>query len=256
MEGWKLAHTLISLLAAIGALFVLVVGSYILYWNLSVYRALTSRMLKNRVAWTAALILLLIIFLGVWGTAGSTHALPPRSGIGLFLRSFAVVLSYAAGDYTMKVARRYDLVQVRRAMPERLVWALSPLVWPWVILNLLLSFLNIVLEEPLLTALIELVLPLVTLLFFWPVTIAGMISARGWVVDQRLRENMKWYVYLLASIAITVWSSYVVVTVLGVRGAVGFQGIGVFVSTIFFPAVIYTAYKSSKSLVVTHKLPT
>lgn len=240
----------------IGGLFVIVAGGYILYWNWSVHRALASRYLKGRVAWTAILVFVLLLFLGVWQVAQGSHLFVPArgwtgTGVWLLLRNMMMGLSFGAGAYTLGVAHKYDFSQQRRALSERVVWVLGRVFWPWLIVSFVMYYLNGILQDPQLILITELALPALALFIFWPLMVVAMFSAKTWVVDSRLRQNMKWYLYLVTSIALTVWSGLFVVIVLGVQP---FPGINAFIGTFFFPGVIYTTYRASKALVMTHKL--
>lgn len=244
------------------AVIVLVVGAYVLRWNISVHRVLMNRLLKSRVAWSATLVLFLIIFLGVWGVlfgldiVGPGGITPPRAyaPVWFFLRNVTIAITYAAGYYTLVSARSFDFVRARRGLPERLVWSTGPLVWPWLMVNVILSSLNIIVVDPVLAILTEGLLPLAALIYFWPVTIAAMFSAAKWVEDSPMKQNMKWYGYLIVSIALNVWAGLAVSNILILIGASQLLALGLIVSTAMIPAVIYAAYRSSKSLIMTHKL--
>lgn len=202
-----------------------------------------------------------MLFFGVWDVAQDSLLFVPRqgwmgAGVWLLLRNIMMALSFGAGAYTLRVARKYDFNQQRRAQSERVVWVLSRLFWPWLIASFIMYYLNGILQDHLLILITELALPAAALFFFWPLLVGTMFSAKTWVVDSRLRQNMKWYLYLIASIALTVWSGVLVVNILNVRS---FPGFGVLrqsvVGIVFWPGVVYTAYRSSKALVLTHRLP-
>lgn len=247
--------TLASLLAVVAALCALIFGAYIIYWDWCVYRALPSKLMKRRVLWTAILVFLVTIFLSYQGLATGLHLglTDPRAfrGIGHLLGNVTGAVSWVVGAITIKLARKYEFTGKPRSLPERVVWLLGPIYWPWlVLLWFAIPALNAVFDNPILEWTAVVALPILGSLVFWPLIIVSLLLATKWVPDFRLRQNMRWQAYAMISIAAVLWTGYVLFYVLGTPVVVA-----VLVRSVFFPPVIFASYMSSKSLVAIHKLP-
>jgi len=134
-------HTLASLVLLIGTLMVAVVGTYTIYWNLSVYRSLQERSMRSRTLWTTAAVFAVTIFIAsAWLTATFHVDTVPvviteriaitYIPINLFFGLATLVLFYVTGDRTLMAASKHDYQLKQPRGPERIVAKLRFLIWP------------------------------------------------------------------------------------------------------------------------------
>jgi len=248
-------HTLDSLVLLIGTLMVAVVGTYTIYWNLSVYRSLQERSMRSRTLWTTAAVFAVTIFIAsAWLTATFHVDTVPvviteriaitYIPINLFFGLATLVLFYVTGDRTLMAASKHDYQLKQPRGPERIVAKLRFLIWPLLSIFFAIPFLNVLLGHSMLEILAVLVLPILFFLFFAPIMIAGLLSARNRTLDPQLRAGMN-----LVVLTILVFLGFYLSAFINLQSVARIAGIFI------LPLMFYLIYRSSKSQIKTYKLP-
>ncbi|MCH8022750.1 MAG: hypothetical protein IH932_03295 [Thaumarchaeota archaeon] len=241
-------HTTISIIALLISLYSFGLGGYIIYRNMVIFEALPAKIIRSRIKWDIALVFGLMFFVGGILLTVAFHFGSPEP-FALVFGAGVSFLSYMAGDRTIKAAIRYYFVQ--RSYIQNVVMVLSPGA-PWLLaifwlLPIISTSLPVVIPQQLQS--VTLGFPIIGIFFFYPIMIVALLSSASRVTDPLIRKNMRWSALLIITIMAIMVGGFGVAVLLHNTGA----PLLILLFSLFLIAMALS-YKSSMSIVVTHKL--